>query len=220
MKTALAATSREAVSIKPVRLGPRDYAALTFVASVRMIRLDDLALVLGYGRELQPRTVRAVVARWERCGLVERHRVTAGPSSITLTPHGRYKLRLDGDTPVGLPSWSQIPHTLTNAAIAVRYKTGFVEASSWSHPSLFDTSHTPDGVVETPELIGAIEVELNRKSVPRWQAILQDLNEHWDFVHYWIGPGIGDPLQTVLKDTLSTQQQGKFRFFELGELAR
>lgn len=220
MKTALAATSREAVSIKPVRMGPRDYSVLTFVANVRMIRLDDLALVLGYGRELKPRTVRAVVARWERCGLVERHRVTVGPSSITLTPYGRYKLRLNEDTSIGLPSWSQIPHTLTNAAIAARYKTGFVEASSWSHPSLFDTSHAPDGVVETPENLGAIEVELNRKSVRRWQGILRDLGENWDFVHYWVASGIGESLHTVLTDTLSTEQQAKFRFFELGELAR
>lgn len=205
---------------KPVRLNARDWSVLGFIGQLGMIRTDDVGFLLGRGVPLAPRTVRAVIARWERAGFVERHHVTAGPSSITLTAHARYRLQLPTSFRVGLPAWSQIPHTLTTAAIATRYQTGFVEDGTWSHPSMFGTRHQADGIVETPEAFIAVEVELNRKSSDRWADILGELAGEWDRIHYWVAAGIEEPLRRVLEESLPVEQQAKFRFFPVGELQR
>lgn len=209
-------TLEQSSSERQVRLNGRDWHVLSFLGQVRLIQSDDLNLVLGRGRLLAPRSVRAVIARWDRRGLVQRHYLAPGPPAVTLTAHGRYSLGLPTTHPVGLPSWTQIPHTLATASVAARYMTGFVESGVWSDPSNFSYTHTPDGVVETTDSFIAVEVELNRKSEERWRSILSDLANEWDKVHYWTNEDVGKALMRVASESLNEEQLNKFRFFNLG----
>lgn len=218
MDTSVGAISTT-TSQRKVRLNGRDWSVLSFIGQVRLIHSNDLSLLLGGGRELKPRSVRAVVARWERRGLIERHYLTRGAPSIALTAHARYLLGLPSNYPVGLPSWTQIPHTLATAAVASRYNTGFVEGGVWSEPTHFDFSHTPDGIVETPHTFIAVEVELNRKSSKRWAEILTALAKEWDVIHYWVASDVDTPLRTLLGEALPPAQQEKFRFFQVEEMS-
>lgn len=204
---------------KSVRITERDMETLYTIAQLQAVRLDDVGRLLGGGAPLSERTVRGVVERWKRRGLVEAHRTLSGPSVITLTRAGAYLINADPSWPLGPPSWTLLRHALTTSAVAVTYMLDS-NAGQWQRPAYARKRHTPDGICVRGSLRAAIEIELNSKSSDRWGLIFDDVLTNYSAVHYWVSPSVRPVLTRWTNDNVSAQHRGRISILALGSLER
>jgi hypothetical protein len=177
------------------RLTDRDRAAIDFTAAVRAVRLDDVSLLLAAlsGRGYLPlgaRTTRDVVARWQALGLVKLVPYPGqGPAVVLPLRTATSLCCLPRPRPL---SWTETPHTLTTAAVAVRYLAyhgGRWVSESRLRMQLWPKEHLPDGewipsAAESSPV--AVEVERSGKAGARWGYIANDLLSRYREVHYWL----------------------------------
>lgn len=203
-----------------VRLTDRDRQSLLAVAQLRAIRLDDLAVLLGSGKPIASRTTREVAARWVQCGLAQTHRIGVGPSVVTLSAYGARLAGVPSDWPQGMPSWSTIPHTLTTAAVSVRYRVSDQVAGQWQRPAQRVGHHTPDGLIVGATATCAVEIELNRKSGERWTTIVNQLLDDYGLAHYWTTKPVAASFGAWVAASLPDADARRITVYPLGELAR
>lgn len=206
-----------------LRITARDRAALQLLCTLRAVRLDDLGRYLTYcaGHEvlLSPREQRRIVHRWKQAGLAEAHRLAAdNPGTITATTAGAAISGWGG--PVGLPAWSDVPHILTTAAVAIHYTTTYPVAWTAESELTGNSSHRPDGIATHHGQAFAVEVERNTKSASRWQRIITDLLNSYSAVHYWTTPETERRLNRWLAHNITTANRARIKVYPLGRLAR
>lgn len=120
-----------------------------------------------------------------------------------------------------MPAWSELPHALTTAAIAIEYVTVF--GTEWIAESMMPTGeHRPDGIAVKRGRQVAVEVERNTKSAARWQAILSHLlsDDRYARIHYWTTPATGAALTRWIQQNLTPSNQALIAVQPIGRWAR
>ncbi len=202
-----------------VRLTTRDGTALRTLAGLTAVRLDDLAHLLGAdrGQALGLRTTRAVVQRWTRVGLTEQIRPTATHSVIVPTRAGCMWAGAEWN---GIPTYAQLPHTLTVAALAVQY---IAAGWTWTPEHLLNGyAHRPDGRAARDSAAIAVEAELHQKAARRYDTITDRLltEGDWQQVHYWCPEPVAQALQRYCAQNLTSEEASRIRIMNLGRWAR
>lgn len=202
-----------------VRLTARDGNALRTLAGLSAMRLDDLAALLGAdrGQPLGLRTTRGVVQRWTRLGLAQQLRPTATHSVIVPTRTG---CLWAGAAWNGVPTFAQLPHTLTVAALAAQYIS-----SGWAwtpEADLTGYNHRPDGLASRDDGTVAVEAELHQKATRRYDTITDRLltEGHWTQVHYWCPQPVAQALERYCAANLRPDEAARIRILNLGRWAR
>lgn len=202
-----------------MRLTERDMRALCLLASVRVVRSDDLAVWLaaaaGRSKPLGERTVRGVVRRWELAGLVERHRFTVrGGAVIAITRAGLSLCGVKGlGRAAGVPPLPYLSHELTVSALALAYDR---EGWSWSSGWEIEEAPRPDGVVVRSGLSEAIEVELTAKSWGRYGSIIPPHLAHFGSVVYYAAPAALKVVSRWCANELTSDERARVSVREVG----
>ena len=149
--------------------------ALRWVGEMYGVRLDVLGVLLGRlgcgAGPVSERTVRDVVARWERLGLVTRERSASGVW-VSLTRRGLDRVGLDGLREYRVP-WNLERHHHAVNVCRLSYEGQRREAPWVSERLLWaersgESWHVPDGLIRVEDWRGGgwstgVEVELSRK---------------------------------------------------------
>ena len=202
------------------RTTPRDVEVLTFMAEMYGIRKDQLGRLLGGVSE---RTLRALIDRWVRAGLVQRRTI------FLREPAWLWPTRAGLDmTPHPLPYWEPRPgileHVFSVNEIRLRVAERHPEATWISERKLRAEAgganrpeHMPDGVVVKEGHEIAIEVQLAHKSRDRAASMLAHLTASYDGA--WIFARAGGPSLAIARalGELPTDKQGRVRLLPLEE---
>jgi hypothetical protein len=177
----------------PAPLTGRDGTALSFVAEMYGVQVDQLAALLG----LTERAAGAVVRRWVGRGLASTAVLSPGPAWLWLTPAG---LRAVGARyQAAVPGLARLAHirAVTEVRIALEsvtaYRDGGAHWRSERHlrarfgGRIGAAEHVPDAEVHWPDAAAAgpapawagecwaIEAELTPKTTVRTTAIMREL---------------------------------------------
>jgi hypothetical protein len=181
-----------------VRLTQRDVEVVSFMGEQYGVRKDQLPQLVGGVSE---RTIRALIDRWVRAGLINRRTIFAGDHAW-LWPT-REGLELSGDP---LPYWEPRPGILEHVywVNEVRFRVAAKHpGSSWISERRLRAEagganrpeHMPDGLVLKAGKQIAIEVQLAQKSRDRSVASLAYLTETYDGA--WVFARAGGPAAAV-----------------------
>ena len=202
-----------------VRLTRRDVEIVTFMGEQYGLRKDQLPRLIG---DVSERTIRALIDRWTRAGLVSRQTIFAGDHAW-LWPT-RLGLELSGDP---LPYWEPRPGILEHVfwvnevrfRVAARHDDSDwiserrlrAEAGGANRPE-----HMPDGLVLKAGRRIAIEIQLAQKSRDRASATLHYLTSTYDGA--WIFAREGGPWASLRRamEALPTEALKKVRLLALG----
>jgi hypothetical protein len=209
------------------RVTDRDRQALELVARLRVVALDDLAVLLGAMRarpQLTVRATRMVVARWQRMGLAQTTLNPRGGNAVVVPTKDAWEWAL-GRVPASLgpPAWRDLPHALTVSAVAIDLLTTTRGAQWISEEELRDRTltHCPDGaLVLRDQRTFAIEVERVQKSSTRWKHIIGPHLAVWAGVAYYCSPATQSALTRWAETHLPTEDRGRLVICSLGRLAR
>jgi len=181
-----------------VRITKRDVEVVTFMGEQYGVRKDQLPQLVG---EVSERTVRALIDRWVRAGLINRRTIFAGDHAW-LWPT-REGLELSGDP---LPYWEPRPGILEHVywVNEIRFRVAAKHPdSSWISERRLRAEagganrpeHMPDGLVLKAGKQIAIEVQLAQKSRDRSAASLAYLSETYDGA--WVFARAGGPFLAI-----------------------
>jgi hypothetical protein len=190
------------------------------MAEMYGIRKDQLGRLLGGVSE---RTLRALMDRWVRAGLVARRTIfLREPAWLWPTREG---LAL---APFSLPYWEPRPgileHVLSVNEVRLRVAERHPDATWISERRLRAEAgganrpqHMPDGVVMKDGHEIAIEVQLAHKSRERAVAMLAHLTARYDGA--WIFSKAGGPRHAIARalGELPTDKQERVRLLPLEE---
>lgn len=199
-----------------MRYTERDMWALTWIGDQYGIRFDQLQRLLGQraggpmrsGAELGQATVRDMVERWKRAGLVEHRKFLVGePGWIWLTRSGLEHMNLPYR--VWEPHVSGLNHVywcsqqrlvlelrwqgreqrvVWRSERALRYEDEQARREARAVGDTASTSHLPDAVVELDGKTVAVEVELTAKTVGRVRDIMRRAVWRYGRVWYFVAP--------------------------------
>lgn len=193
---------------------------MTVLAEQYGIRKDQLPHLLG---PVSERTIRALIDRWVRAGLIRRRTIFAGDHAwLWPTPAG---LELSGER---LPYWEPRPGILEHVywVNEVRFRVAHRHPeSSWvperrlraEAGGINRPQHMPDGAVLKGGKRIAVEVQLAHKSRDRAVEMLTYLAATFDGA--WIFAKAGGPFAAIdraLRD-LSPDQAKRARLLPLEE---
>ena len=190
-----------------VQITGRDIEVLSWIADQYAVRTDVIRWLLGpHGTPLSDSRTRAIVARWQRAGLVESRRFFVGE------PHVVWPTR-QGMQLVGSRWRSRTPnvallhhhHAVSQVRLAIE-RLG--HGSNWvCERTLFakrptPTAHVPDGVFDSKQGVStAVEVELSVKAADRLRDIIRDLTLDYEAVLYVVRDAkVGTAVTTAVKD--------------------
>lgn len=208
-----------------VRLNDRDRRALTLVARLQVVTLDDLAVLLAYlgGKPgaLGTRTTRDIVNRWQAVGLAATdHNPRGGRALVRATRSGAAWTDVPTPQPV---AWRDLPHTLTVAAVACGLIAG--NGVTWTSESELRAAgpadHRPDGVAALADGQRiAIEVERHNKTRARWADIIGHNLRTYTGTAYYALPQTAAALGAWAAENLTQDDRTRFFVQDLGEWAR
>ena len=181
-----------------VRLTARDLDVMAFMSEQYGIRKDQLPRLVG---DVAERTIRALIDRWVRAGLIKRRTIFAGEHSW-LWPT-REGLELSGEA---LPYWEPRPGILEHVywVNEIRFRVAERHAdSAWVSERRLRAEagganrpeHMPDGLVLKGDTRIAVEVQLAQKSRERAAETLAHLTGTYD--GSWIFAKAGGPFQAI-----------------------
>ena len=180
-----------------VRLTPRDLEVMTFMGEQYGLRKDQLARYL----EVSDRTLRALIDRWVRGGLINRRTIFAGqPAWLWPTRQG---LEL---SPVALPHWEPRPGILEHVYWVTEVRLRVADRhpdSHWTSERILRAEvggtnrpeHMPDALVTKAGKQIAVEVQLAHKSRDRAGASVASLTDAYDGV--WMFAQAGGPTAAL-----------------------
>lgn len=205
-----------------VQVTDRDVHVLGWVADQYAVRTDVIRWLLGVGRPLSDSRTRAIVARWQRAGLVESRRFFAG------APHVVWPTR--AGTALVRPGWRSRPPTLSllphhHAVSQVRLaieRRG--QGSEWVCERVLykqrssPDAHVPDGTFRSSRgPVTAVEVELTLKSADRLRDIVRDLTLDHEAVLYVVADTTIGRAVTAAAEAVA--EQDRVHVVELARLA-
>ncbi len=175
-----------------VQITERDVAVIAWIADQYAVRSDVLRWLLGDGEPLSQSRTRALIARWQRAGLVHAKRFFAGsPQVVWPTREGTRLVR---------PGWRWREPTVAmlahhHAVSVVRLGierrgqgTDWVCERTLYQQRTVPDAHVPDGVFRSSQgTETAVEVELTVKSAERLRGIVRDLTLDHAAVLYVVG---------------------------------
>jgi hypothetical protein len=204
-----------------VQLTERDLEVLGWIGDQYAVRTDIIRWLLGDGRPLSDSRARAIVARWQRAGLVDSRRFFAGtPNVVWLTRRGTALVR---------PGWRSRPpnvamlahhHAVSQVRLAIERRahgTDWVsERVLYKHRSTPD-AHVADGTFRSSRgPVTAVEVELTLKSSDRVRDIVRDLTLDHEAVLYVVGsPTIGRAVDGAAR---SLGESGRVHVLDLARV--
>lgn len=191
-----------------IRLNARDLAALSRIVEGRVATLETVQLYLyvhdrGAGclegkRTL--RSVRYVVNRWVRAGLVSTERNPFGGNTLVVAQKPAMEL-VDAPTGMraGLPSMGILRHSVAVQRVGAEL---MVRGYEWTHEVRlpWNDGHRPDGCANRLEENFAVEVDLTRKQRDRWIAIAHSNVARYNFVAYHTTHNLAPTLQRWVAD--------------------
>ncbi len=205
-----------------VQLTERDVAVLGWIADQYAVRTDVIRWLLSNGgTPLSDSRTRAIVARWQRAGIVESRRFFAGaPHVVWPTRAGMALVR---------PSWrSKSPtlsllahhHAVSEVRLAVERRgqgSGWVcERILYKERATPDT-HVPDGRFRSARgPVTAVEVELTLKAADRLRDIIRDLTLDHEAVLYVVGDATIGRAVTAAAETFGETR--RVHVVDLGRL--
>ena len=175
-----------------VQITERDVVAIAWIADQYAVRSDVLRWLLGDGEALSESRTRALMARWQRAGLVHAKRFFAGaPRVVWPSREGMRLVR---------PGWRWREPTVAmlahhHAVSVVRLgierrgqgRDWVCERTLYKQRTVPD-AHVPDGVFRSSQgTETAVEVELTVKSAERLRSIVRDLTLDYAAVLYVVG---------------------------------
>lgn len=201
-----------------IRLTERDVEVMTFLADHYGLRKDQLSKLLG---PISERTVRALIDRWVRGGLVNRRTIFAGDHAWLWPTRAGLNL-----APLKLPYWEPRPGILdhvywvseTRFRVAARHPNAEwiserrlrAEAGGANRPE-----HMPDALVLRGDRKIAIEVQLAQKSRDRASETLLYLSRTYSGA--WIFARSGGPFTATARalKELSADDRARVRLLPL-----
>jgi len=188
-----------------VQLTEWDLEAVGWIADQYAVRTDVIRWLLGQDRALSDSRTRAIVARWQRTGLVESRRFFAGaPNVVWPTRAGTNLVR---------PGWRSRPpnlallahhHAVSQVRLAIEQRghgsDWVCERVLYKQRSTHD-AHVADGTFRSSKgPVTAVEVELMLKSADRLRDIVRDLTLDHEAVLYVVGTAtIGRAVETAAR---------------------
>lgn len=175
-----------------VQLTDRDLETIGWITDQYAVRTDVIRWLLGDGRPLSDSRTRAIVARWQRAGLVDSRRFFAGtPNVVWPTRSGTNLVR---------PGWRSRPpnlallahhHAVSRVRLAIEQRGHDVdwvcERTLYRQRTSHGT-HVADGTFNSSRgPLTAVEVELTLKSADRLHDIVRDLTLDYEAVLYVAG---------------------------------
>lgn len=184
---------RQRADLGSIRFSERDQELLELIGEQYAVTVEQLAVLSGrsyaMGRWLRD--------RWRKAGWVEsRQLLPHGPAFVWLTPEGTRVAQSRYRT--WRPNPSLIGHieSVTEVRVMLERQLGLgvwecersLAKAAWSRSKR--RPHLPDGVLETSQGRVAIEVELQRKSRVRLNAILGELAQRYPQIWYFAAPPV------------------------------
>lgn len=205
-----------------VHVTDRDVDVLGWITDQYAVRTDVIRWLLGDGTPLSDSRTRAVVARWQRAGLVESRRFFAGaPNVVWPTRAGTALVR---------PGWRSKPpnlsllahhHAVSQVRLAIERRgrdTGWVCERVLYRKRAAHDAHVPDGTFRSSRgPITAVEVELTLKSADRLRDIVRDLTLDHEAVLYVVADAT--ICRAVMKAADAVGERARVNVVELSRLA-
>ena len=191
---------RRRADLGSVRFSERDRELLGLIGEQFAVTVEQLAFWSGRSYA----TARWLRDRWRKAGWVEsRQMVPHGPAFVWLTREGTRLAQSPYRT--WRPNLSLAGHieAVTEVRLLLEQRLGLGEwecerslaKAVWSRSQR--RPHLPDAVLETDRGRVAIEVELQRKSRARLNAILGELAQRYPQIWYFAAPGVLPLLRTL-----------------------
>lgn len=193
----------------------RDREALQWIGEQYAIRMDQLAVLLGRSATEPTRapgilgneTVRKLVHRWKKAGLVDRAILARGePGWVWLTREGLDQMELEYR--LWEPKAQSLPHlfAINQARLLVEVRQPEAE---WRSERMLNSGrpflrsqtrleHRPDAEVVLGQQVVAIEVERSVKAALRLRTIFYELARTYAGIWYFCPPAIQKPLEQAL----------------------
>ena len=195
-----------------VQITSRDVATIGWITEQYAVRTDVIRWLLGNGQPLSDSRTRAVVARWQRAGLVESRRFFAGaPNVVWPTRAGTTLVR---------PGWRARPpvlsmlahhHAVSRVRLAIERRgqgTDWICERVLYKQRATPEAHVPDGVfLSSRGPRTAVEVELTLKAADRLRDILRDLTLDHEAVLYVVADAtIARAVDTAVRSNGTGEQ--------------
>ncbi len=218
-----------------MRYTERDMWALTWIGDQYGIRFDQLQWLLGQraggpmrsGAELGHATVRDMIERWQRAGLVEHRKFLVGqPGWVWLTRRGLEQMDLPYR--VWEPQASGLSHVywcsqmrlvlerrwaarghraVWQSERRLRYEEEQQRREARAGGTTYTTSHLPDAVVEVDDKTIAVEVELTAKTGARVRDIMRRVVWRYGRAWYFVAPAAATVVQQAWSQLESSMQR-------------
>ena len=206
---------------RSLRLTERDIEYITWIAEQQAVRLDTLQLLFAVqGKKIDTRSLRRLVERWQRFGLVEKKMLIAkAPSIVWPTVEGMRvaNLSLSRGERNYTPSFSSVHHTVATARVRVEYeRRGWEWTCERDLRREFGANHLPDGLASLGDQRVLVEVERSRKESSRIKhIILSNLRTvNVTGCDYWTSDALYPLIQSHI-DTLQGDLRNRIRLFLL-----
>jgi len=218
-----------------MRYTERDMWALTWIGDQYGIRFDQLQWLLGQRAggpmrsrvELGNATVRDMIERWQRAGLVEHRKFLVGqPGWVWLTRRGLEQMDLPYR--VWEPQASGLHHVywcsqmrlvlelrwaarghraVWQSERRLRYEEEQQRREARAVGTTYTTSHLPDAVVEVDDKTIAVEVELTAKTGARVRDIMRRVVWRYGRAWYFAAPAAATVVQRAWSQLESSMQR-------------
>lgn len=203
-----------------VRITRRDLEVLYWMADQYGIRKDQIPRLLG---GLGDRTIRALLDRWSRAGLVERRRIFAHDPAWVWPTRGGLGL-LDRRVPYWEPRPGILDHVYWVNEVRMLVRERDPEQRWISERRLRaerggrnSIDHTPDALVVRDQVRIAVEVQLTQKSADRAMAMLRSLTNAFDGAWIFALPGAATEAIARAVERLDARSAARVRLLELGD---
>lgn len=213
-----------------VILTARDLAILKWIGEQYAIRFDHLqVLATRYSADLPNEVlgyhgVYGLSSRWVKLGLVERKKIFVGhPMWLWLTKKGLETAGLDH--PYKVPAISRFAHihAVNGVRLHVEAKAG--DSAKWICEREANVlrkeagqKHLIDGLVEYPDEIVGVEVELTQKRQTRLDSILKELRANYQSVWYFASEEAYGAVESAIKRQPDHDEEETFILYRLSSI--
>ncbi|MBW3614418.1 MAG: hypothetical protein KY439_03800 [Actinobacteria bacterium] len=195
-----------------VQITDRDIDVVGWIGDQYAVRLDVIRWLLGGATPLSESRTRAVVARWQRAGLVESRRFFAGQPAFVWPTRGGLRLVRPGWRH-RRPTVALLAHHHAVAQVRLHIEsrgqgTDWVCERTLYRQRLAPGAHVADGTfVSRRGPITAVEVELTVKGADRLRDIVRDLTLDHEAVLYVVGDaGVARAVSAAVHATGATDR--------------
>ena len=210
-----------------IKITDRDLAILRFVGEQYGVRIDQLARLLKRpdDGELSASATRAVVARWDKAGLVASRKLIADdPRFVWLTRKGLEEVGLAFKP--WTPTVASLAHIFWTTQVRMHTEDRHPDSAWRSERELrngrsmqtvsTESNHDVDAEIHLPQGVVAVEVELTSKSVERRRSIMAQVAQRYATVWYFAPANVHALLEQT---AASVEHNQRIRVYPLEVVA-